>query len=71
MSEVIDNDFHPVDKGLEATDDHWGTQREEGKSQLKFMMRYDEGQGKSAQESQYRQMERIASDKTKFPGNRK
>jgi hypothetical protein len=21
----IDNDFHPVDSGLEATNDHWGT----------------------------------------------
>lgn len=26
MSEVIDNDYHPVDSGLEATDDHWGTE---------------------------------------------
>ena len=26
MANVIDNDFHPVDSGLEATDDHWGTQ---------------------------------------------
>jgi len=23
---VIDNDFHPSDSGLEATNDHWGTQ---------------------------------------------
>lgn len=23
---LIDNDFHPVDSGLNATNDHWGTQ---------------------------------------------
>lgn len=23
---MIDNDYHPIDKGLEATNDHWGTQ---------------------------------------------
>lgn len=23
---LIDNDYHPLDKGLEATNDHWGTQ---------------------------------------------
>lgn len=22
---IIDNDFHPVDSGMDATDDHWGT----------------------------------------------
>lgn len=25
-SKIIDNDFHPVDSGMEATNDHWGTQ---------------------------------------------
>lgn len=25
MTEVIDNDFHPVDSDLSATDDHWGS----------------------------------------------
>lgn len=25
-TEIIDNTFHPVDSGLEATNDHWGTQ---------------------------------------------
>lgn len=25
-SKIIDNDFHPNDSGLEATNDHWGTQ---------------------------------------------
>lgn len=23
---MIDNDYHPIDRGLEATNDHWGTQ---------------------------------------------
>jgi hypothetical protein len=26
VAEIIDNDFHPIDKGTEATNDHWGTQ---------------------------------------------
>lgn len=26
MTNIIDNDFHPVDSDMSATDDHWGTQ---------------------------------------------
>lgn len=26
MTRVIDNDYHPVDSDMSATDDHWGTQ---------------------------------------------
>lgn len=35
MSEVIDNDFHPVDQGLNATEDHWRTVRSEGTARLR------------------------------------
>lgn len=27
MTEVIDNDYHPIDSDLSATDDHWGTEK--------------------------------------------
>lgn len=26
MTQIIDNDYHPIDQGMEATNDHWGTQ---------------------------------------------
>lgn len=39
MTEVIDNDYHPIDQGLNATEDHWRSVRNEGKERLKTQYR--------------------------------
>lgn len=32
---VINNDYHPIDSDMSATEDHWGTVRSEGHARLR------------------------------------